>query len=213
MTTVNIVNVGNTTQHCRLGFFQDSDFAGAVRIQNQPRAGVLFFRKPNFCLHLLDVQETSASHSSTESEIISLDAGLRMVGLLALDLWDVVIDVLRSTQGNANSMVPSSRETVARPKITPKPKQMTTTNVDLSNMDQVLVNAHSSHGESRWNIFEDNEAVIKMIIKREKSNHETCVWDTPSCVGLVVQRNQFRSQDPNQICRHQKPNDRLVNQR
>ena len=62
-------------------------------------------------------------------------------------------------------MVPSSRETVARPKITPKPKQMTTTHVDLSNMDQVLVNAHSSHGESRWNIFEDNEAVIKMIIK------------------------------------------------
>ena len=150
MTTVNIVNVGNTTQHCRLGFFRDSDFAGAVRIQNQPRAGEsYFFRKPNFCLHLLDVQETSASHSSTESEITSLDAGLRMVGLLALDLFDVVIGVLRSTQGNANSMVPSSRENVARPKITPKPNQMTTTNVDLSNMDQVLVIAHSSHGESR----------------------------------------------------------------
>ena len=52
MTTVNIVNVGNTAQHGRLGFFQDSDFAGAVRIQNQPRAGVFCFRrKPNICLH------------------------------------------------------------------------------------------------------------------------------------------------------------------
>ena len=41
--------------------------------------------------------QTSVSHSSTESEIISLDAGLRMDGLLILDLWDVVIEVLRST--------------------------------------------------------------------------------------------------------------------
>ena len=48
--------------------------------------------------HQLDVQETnSVSHSSTESEIISLDAGFRMDGLFALDLWDVVLEVLRST--------------------------------------------------------------------------------------------------------------------
>ena len=32
-------------------------------------------------------KQTSVSHSSTESEIISLDAGLRVVGLPALDLW------------------------------------------------------------------------------------------------------------------------------
>ena len=31
--------------------------------------------------------EQSVSHSSTESEVISLDAGLRMDGLPALDLW------------------------------------------------------------------------------------------------------------------------------
>ena len=37
----------------------------------------------------------SESHSSTESEIISLDAGLRMDGSLALDAWDLVIEVLR----------------------------------------------------------------------------------------------------------------------
>ena len=32
----------------------------------------------------------------------SLNAGLRMDGSPALDLRDIVIDVLRSTQGNAN---------------------------------------------------------------------------------------------------------------
>ena len=46
-------------------------------------------------------QQTSVSNSSTESEIISLDAGLRMDGLLALDLWDIVIEVLRSTNNTA----------------------------------------------------------------------------------------------------------------
>ena len=38
-------------------------------------------------------KETSISHSSTECDIILLDAGMRMGGLPALDLWDVVFDV------------------------------------------------------------------------------------------------------------------------
>ena len=33
-------------------------------------------------------KQTSVSHSSTEAEIISLDAGLRMDGIPALTLWD-----------------------------------------------------------------------------------------------------------------------------
>ena len=38
-------------------------------------------------------KQTSVSHSSTESEIISLDAGLRLDGLLALELWDLIVSV------------------------------------------------------------------------------------------------------------------------
>ena len=34
-------------------------------------------------------KQTSVSHSSTESEIISLDTGLRLDGLPALELWDL----------------------------------------------------------------------------------------------------------------------------
>ena len=36
-------------------------------------------------------KQTSVFHSSTESEIISLDVGLRKDSILALDLWDVVM--------------------------------------------------------------------------------------------------------------------------
>ena len=46
-------------------------------------------------------KQTSVSHSSTESEIISLDAGLQTDGLPALDLSDVVIEVLRWTNNTA----------------------------------------------------------------------------------------------------------------
>ena len=44
-------------------------------------------------------KQTSASHRSTESGIISLDAGLRLDGIRALDLWDLIVTVLH---GNAN---------------------------------------------------------------------------------------------------------------
>ena len=41
-------------------------------------------------------KQTSVSDSSTEAEVISLDAGLRMDGIPALDLWDLVIEVFHS---------------------------------------------------------------------------------------------------------------------
>ena len=53
----------------------------------------MHFRKSHFCTDQLDVQEDSVSHSSTEAEIISLDAGLRMDGTPAFTLWGLVIEV------------------------------------------------------------------------------------------------------------------------
>ena len=42
-------------------------------------------------------KQTAVSHSSTESEIISLDTGLRLDGIPALDLWDLIVVVLGNT--------------------------------------------------------------------------------------------------------------------
>ena len=42
-------------------------------------------------------KQTSVSHSLTESEVISLDARLRMDGISALDLWDLIVAVLGNT--------------------------------------------------------------------------------------------------------------------
>ena len=58
-------------------------------------------------------KQTSVSHTSTESEIISLDAGLRLDGISALDLWDLIVAVLGNTnQSNSarGDMCPNQRE-------------------------------------------------------------------------------------------------------
>ena len=41
-------------------------------------------------------KQTAVSHSSTEAEVISLNAGWRMEGLPALTLWDIVTNVLKN---------------------------------------------------------------------------------------------------------------------
>ena len=58
-------------------------------------------------------KQTSVSHSSTKSEIISLDAGLRMDGFSALDMWDLVIEVLGTTPRIPKPTQACTRETGA----------------------------------------------------------------------------------------------------
>ena len=88
------------------------------------------------------VKQTAVSRSSTESEIIYLDAGLRMDGLPALDLWDLIV------VGKISDA-----------------KEILWIIDDLNNVDFVSSNVNSSHKEALLKIVEDNEAVIKMIIK------------------------------------------------
>ena len=98
MTCRQYCHVGNTAQHCRLGLFQGSDFAGDFQDSKSTSVGIsCFFGSRTFVLFLMCKKQTSVSHSSTESDIISLDVGLRMDGLLALYFWGVVIEVLRSS--------------------------------------------------------------------------------------------------------------------
>ena len=66
-------------------------------------------------------------------------------------------------------------------------------------------NAHSSQDESQLYIFEDNEGVIKMIIKRQKSNNETSVKNPQSCNWLVVWQHQLGLKNQNQIFWIQEP--------
>ena len=72
-------SVGNTAKQCRLGLFQDSDFAGDLGDSKSTSGGTLcVFGSHTFVpISWMCKKQTSVSHSSTESEIISLNAGLR----------------------------------------------------------------------------------------------------------------------------------------
>ena len=47
-------------------------------------------------------KQISVSHSSIESEIISSDAGLRLDGIPALDLWDLIVAILHGNTYQSN---------------------------------------------------------------------------------------------------------------
>ena len=152
MNINSIVDVGNTAKQCRLGLFQDSDFAGDTLVP----------------MSWMCKKQTSVSHSSTESEIISLDAGLRMDGIPALDLWDLIVSVLGKTTQNHDRTgrpVVSTSEICSPPHTIHKRKQSRRVLNDLDNVDFIPSNVQSSHQEALLYVFEDNEAVIKMIIK------------------------------------------------
>ena len=103
--------VGNTGQQCRLGLFQDSDFAGDLEDSKSTSGGLLcIFGSRTFVpISWMCKEQTSVSHSSTQAEIISLDAGLRMDVIPALDLWDLVIEVFHSSSNQSKKTKDQAR--------------------------------------------------------------------------------------------------------
>ena len=97
-------HVGNTAQQCRLGLFQDSDFAGDLEDSKSTGGLLCIFGSHTFVpIRWMCKKQTSVSNSSTKDEIITLDASLRMDGIPALDLWDLVIEVFHSFQTHSTT--------------------------------------------------------------------------------------------------------------
>ena len=103
-------------------------------------------------------KQTAVSHSSTESEIISLDTGLRLDGLPALELWDLIVSVL----GNVSRV--SDRSGQLDSDVHRRHKSQKKIDV-MEDIDFVPSNVQSACQEALLYVFEDNEAVIKVIIK------------------------------------------------
>ena len=93
----------------------------------------MHFRKPYvFPVSWMCKKQTSVSHNSTESEIISLDAGLRMDGIPALDLWDLIVTVLHGNDQVRGDPYKSPTRKIIHGKN------------DLNNVDFISSNVNSS---------------------------------------------------------------------
>ena len=165
--------MGNTAQQCRLGLFQDSDFAGDFEDSKSTSGGFLcVFGSQTFVpMSWMCKKQTSISHSSTGAELKSLDSGLRIDGIPALDLWDLVKEVFHSfpnqstktkdqARGDSSRGTTSNKHTQNETKVPTKPN-----NLELSNVEYVSSNAKSSLFGAMLYIFKDNGAVVKIIIK------------------------------------------------
>ena len=152
-------HVGNTAKQYRLGLCQDSDFAGDFEDSKSTSGGTLcIFGSHTFVpISWMCKKQTAVSHSSTESEIISLDTGLRLDGLLALELWDLIVSVF----GNISHI----SDRTGKPEYDVH-KHKSQKKIDvMKDIDTVPSNVQSARQEALLYVFEDNEAVIKMIIK------------------------------------------------
>ena len=81
-----------------------------------------------------------------------------MDGIPALDLWDLIVTVLHGNTHQNDQVRGHPFKSPTRQKIHGKID-------DLHNVDFISSNVNSSREEALLYIFEDNEAVIKMIIK------------------------------------------------
>ena len=102
-------------------------------------------------------KQGAISPSSSEAEVIALDATLRMEGIPCLTLWSKVLDVFTGSSQPDPSYS--------------KPKARTAGDMSLTALvDYVPTNVKAPNTHARILILEDNDAVIKMCIKGRSPN-------------------------------------------
>ena len=186
-------HVGNTAKQCRLGLFQDSDFAGDLEDSKSTSGGTLcVFGSHTFLpISWMCKKQTAVSHTSTESEIISLDEGLRLDGITSLDLW-----------------IWSSQVLETRIRVIKNGETRLWTNMKFF---QHLTRFKNENNLREWSmiwlmlivycpIFSSGSFVVCVWRQRssdqddcegKKFDNGTCFQNPQSCSWLVIRSNQF----------------------
>ena len=141
-------------------------------------------------------KQTSVSHSWTESEIISLDTGLRLDGLPALELWYLIVSVF----GHVSRVSDRS----GQPDNDVRKRHESQKKIDV-------VGRHWFYSlkcpiRKSWSFIVcvwGQWSCDRNDYQRQKAYNETRLQNPQSCSWLVVQSNLSGPQNPNQIRRHQ----------
>ena len=131
-----------------------------------------------------------------------LDAGLRLDGIPALDLWDLIVFVL----GNTIQPLDRSGQPIVNCDKDRVPNKRSQGMINVLNIDCVPSNVQFSHQEALLYVFEDNEAVIKMIIKGRSPTVRHVSRTHRVALDWLFDRINLDPRNPNQIHRHQKTN-------
>ena len=148
------------------------------------------FWKSYICSNKLDVQETNCSFTQfNRTRNNFFRRWIEIGGISALDLWDLIVLVL----GNTNQNHDRTGRPVVCPHTNHGRKQSRRVINILDNVD-LVPNVQSARQEALLYVFEDNEAVIKMIMKGRSPTMRHVFQDPQSCSCLVVRSNQFGPQ-------------------
>ena len=140
--------VGDAPQDLYLALFCDAGFAGDLIDSKSTSGAYIALVGPNTFAPItwMCKKQQAVSHSTTEAEIIAMDAALRLEGLALLMLLDVIKHVFSS--GRVAGLAPRGHHDEVHP------------------LDYVPPNfALGIPHVSKLLIFEDNEAVVHQTIK------------------------------------------------
>ena len=126
-------------------------------------------------------KQTAVAHSSGEAEVVSLDEGFRLEGLPAVQLWECVLESFPKSEAQGNLKRISAQGNLVR--------QRNTCHSSVSRLNETSF--------AELYLFEDSEAVIRMIINGRSPNvrHVTRTHDVISDWSSreSVLMNQLRS--------------------
>ena len=153
MNTNNIVMWKTLQNNADWDCFKTPILQEILRIQNLSTSGgtLCIFGSHTFVpISWLCQKQISVSHSSTESESISLDAGLRD-DFTAFNLWNLIDEVLGNTNqsnGARRDLCTNRCEVRSTPHTIQKRNQSHGMTNDLDNDDFIPSNVNSSHQEA-----------------------------------------------------------------
>ena len=154
-------HVGNTAEQCRLGLFQDSDFAGDLEDSKSTSGGTLcVFGSHTFVPISWMCKKQTCSFSQFNRIRNHLFERWIEIGqdCKLSNLWDLIVSVL----GNVSRVSDRS----GKPESDNHKHHKSHNKIDvMKDIDAVPSNVQSARQEALLYVFEDNEAVIKMIIK------------------------------------------------
>lgn len=153
--------VGDQPQNIQLAVFCDASFSRDLRDSKSTSGELIALIGPHTYVPLtwFTKKQRAVSHSSTEAELIALDAALRLDGCALLYLWQLITEVyypevLQNEKAVHKPVAKTNQEYAPNP-----------INQALMQVDYVPCNVPKSRGSANLIVFEDNEAVIKMCIK------------------------------------------------
>ena len=188
--------IGDRVNECQLWLFCDADWAG--EFDSKSTSGcALYLVGPNtyYPLNAFSKKQTSITTSSTTSEVVSANHGIRAQGLPSLSLWCFLwkeIQVISSAGRKAEPKARDPQEPIPfLTKFDPEIDEIRYGGADVGGRSVANLNSLNVHLSDKFKVqlMEDNQATITIILKgdSEKLRHT----DKTQRISFAWLRQQF----------------------